>query len=338
MEESSIKNPLQIKFFDRLKKSVSKNISLANEIADVLEISQDGAYRRLRGESVLSMDELVKLCRHYKISPDVIANPDDSSANFYFKNLINNETGFEEYVNNILSDLKKINGANPKQIIYAAGDIPIFHQFQFPDFAAFKIFFWQKAMLNLPSCESKKFTFNNINPKLSELCKNIAEEYIQIPSIEIWHEDTVVSNLKIIEYAWEAGFFTSNEDALLICKQITDMLLSIEKQVEKSSKFITEEKWAVNEGNFTMYQSEFQLTNNHIFVTTGNTKTLYLTHNTFNSMATTNSIFYNETEEWLKNIMRKSLIISGVAEKQRHTFFKKARDKVTELISKISLL
>ena len=78
MAETTIKNPVQVTFFEKLKQSVPQNISLASEIADVLEISADGAYRRMRGESVLSMDELVKLCRHYKIFPEAIANPDDT--------------------------------------------------------------------------------------------------------------------------------------------------------------------------------------------------------------------------------------------------------------------
>ena len=88
METTSIKNSIQLGFFEKLKLAVPQNISLANEIADILEISVDGAYRRMRGESVLSMDEMVKICRHYKISPEIIANPDDTSATFHFRKMI----------------------------------------------------------------------------------------------------------------------------------------------------------------------------------------------------------------------------------------------------------
>lgn len=336
MVSIDIKNPTQVKFFERLRSSVPANISLANEIADILEISADGAYRRMRGESVLSMDELVKLCRHYKISADVIANPDDTAASFIFRKMANDEAGFNEYINNILADLQIINASKPKQIIYAANDLPIFHQFRFPYYAAFKIFVWQKTILNLPSFEGKKFSMSYITPEMSETCRKIAETYTKIPSVEIWHEDTIASNLKLIEYAWDSGLFSSKEDALNICTQISELLVFVEKQAEKSSKFGKEEKWAENEGNFTMYQSELLLSNNHIFVTAGIKKIIYLSHNTFNTMVTTNTIFCNEVENWLKNLMRKSLVISGVAEKQRHKFFKKAQTKVAALTSRIS--
>jgi hypothetical protein len=336
MSETITKNPVQVKFFEKLKQSVPQNISLANEIADVLEISADGAYRRMRGESVLSMDELVKLCRHYKISPDVIASTDNTLATFQFQKMIHDEKGFEDYFKNILGDLQKINASNPKQIIYAAGDLPLFIQFVSPEYSAFKMFFWQRAVLSLSSVEGKKFSASGIKPEMAEMCKRISATYIQIPSVEIWHQDTIASNLNLIEFAWESGMFASKEDALRICKELSGMLALVEKHAEKASKFREEGKWAENEGNFTMYQSEFVLMNNHIFVTAGSAKILYLTHNTFNSMATTNSVFCCETEEWLKNLIRKSTQISGVGEKQRHKFFKISQEKISSLVSRIS--
>lgn len=336
MAENTLKNPVQLNFFEKLKQSVPPNISLANEIADLLEISVDGAYRRMRGESILSIDEMAKLCRHYKISPDTISSSDDTSATFHFRKMIHDEQGFQDYIKNILSDLQKINASQPKQIIYAAGDLPMFTQFLSPEFSAFKMFFWQRSVLNLPVMEGKKFSASAVRPEAAEMCKRISDAYMQIPSLEIWHQDTIASNLNLIEFGWESGMFATKEDALTICKKLSDILVLVEKNAEKSSKFREEGKWAENEGNFTMYQSEFVLMNNHIFVTAGQAKILYLTHNTFNSMSTTNSVFCCETEEWLKNLIRKSAQISGTGEKQRHKFFQHSQNKVAALVSRIN--
>lgn len=337
MAENTIKNPVQQKFFEKLKQVIPGNISFANEIADILEISVDGAYRRMRGESVLGMDELAKLCKHYQIPPDVFISSDETAtAAFHYRKMIYDESGFADYIKNILSDLTRINAANPKQIIYASADLPLFIQFTSPEYSAFKTFFWQKAMLNIPSLEGKKFSVPVIRPEMAEMCKRISDLYIQIPSIEIWHDDTVLSNLKLVEFAWESGMFSSKDDALLVCNKLSEMVALAEKWAAKSSKFREEGKWAENEGNFTMYQSEFVLTNNHIFVSAGNTKILYLTLHTFNSIATTNSLFCAETDEWLKNIIRKSARISGEGEKQRHQFFKSSQGKIANLVSRIS--
>lgn len=335
MEESAKKNPVQVKFFEKLKQSVSQNVSLANDIADILGISNDGAYRRMRGESVLSMDELAKLCKYYRLSPDIITNTDETSATFFF-HMINNEKGVEDYFKNILNDLRKINSCQTRQIIYAAGDLPLFMQFLSPEYSAFKMFFWQRAVISLNSMEGKKFSVSEIKPETTEMCKMISEVYNKIPSVEIWHQDTIASNLNLIEFAWESGMFATKDDAVLICKKLSEILALIEKHAEKSSKFSDENRWLENEGNFTMYQSEFVLMNNHIFVNAGNTNILYLTHNTFNSMSTTNAVFCNETNEWLKNLIRKSTLISGVGEKQRHRFFRISQEKIASLVSRIS--
>ena len=336
MKESATKNSIQLKFYEKLKQSVPHNVSLANDIADILEISADGAYRRMRGESILSVDELARLCCHYKISPEFLGEVNETSATFHFQKMISDEKGFEDYIKNIYNDLQKIKASNPKHIVYAAGDLPVFWQFVSPEFSEFKMFFWKKAVLNLASVEGTKFTVSDIKPEMLELCKKISELYVQIPSTEIWHQDTIASNLNLIDFAWQSGLFETKEDALMICKKLSEVLTHIEKQAAKSSKFIAEEKWVQNEGNFTMFQSEFVLMNNHIFVTAGGSKFLYLTYNTFNSIVTTNAVFCDENEEWLKNIIRKSTQISGVGEKQRYQFFKISQEKISTLISRIS--
>jgi hypothetical protein len=54
-------------------------------------------------------------------------------------------------------------------------------------------------------------------------------------------------------------------------------------------------------------------------------------------MTTTNTLFVNEAEEWLKNLIKKSIQISGVGEKQRNQYFKKLYDKLENTRNKIEL-
>src|SRR5688572_39817 len=108
MKENSPKNPIQVRFFDRIKQSISSSVSLAADLSELLELSQDGVYRRMRGETVLSMDELVKVCNHYRISPDTIVSTEDNTATFQFRRMNKFETGLEEYLSSLLKDLLRI--------------------------------------------------------------------------------------------------------------------------------------------------------------------------------------------------------------------------------------
>ena len=119
MQETEPKNPVQVRFFEQIKASAGSNVSLAADLSDLLELSQDGIYRRMRGETVLSMDELVTICTHYKISPDMIGSVNDNTATFQFRKLDKNEGGLEEYLSSMLNDLKRIQAAPNPPIFFS---------------------------------------------------------------------------------------------------------------------------------------------------------------------------------------------------------------------------
>ena len=52
----------QKQFFEEVRKKLPHNLSLVDIICNELGISSDSAYRRIRGESSLSLDEAKKLC------------------------------------------------------------------------------------------------------------------------------------------------------------------------------------------------------------------------------------------------------------------------------------
>lgn len=326
--------PAQIEFIQRIRQAIPPSLSLVDELADLLQVSTDSAYRRIRGETALTFDEVILLCNHFKISFDSFTSSSAGTVTFNY-NPSNKENSFEKYFTNILNDLKKIQTFEQKQIIFAAEDIPIFHHFKFPELTAFKIFYWNKSILNSGDMEGQKFDPSVVDPEMVRTAREILDTYVSIPSIEIWSDDTVNSTLKQIEFYWEAGIFRSKEDALNVCSQVEAMVADIKRYAELGTKFIREENKAQNENNFVLYNSELMIGNNCILVTMGNAKVTYLSHNTFNAMATTHTGFCNDTEGWLKNLMRKSILISGVSEKQRYQFFRKIEEKLQQLRNSI---
>lgn len=328
-KEVEIKNnTAQLHFIGRVKEVVPPNHSFVDELADLLQVSNDSAYRRIRGETALSIDEVVTLCNHYKISFDSFSKQNRGSVTFNCNSLDNQESSLQNYLSGILNDLRKIQSFDQKEIIYAAEDIPIFHNFAFPELTAFKLFYWNRSMLNVSSVENSKFDFSAINNDFVSMVKQIYETYIEIPSVEIWTEETVSSLIKQIQFYWDSGLFKNKADALLVVEQIGLMLQQIEKQAAASSK--------KSENNFTLYNSELMIGNNTILVTMNTVKASYLSYHSFNSMITTNLNFCNETEGWLKNLIKKSTLLSGVSEKQRYQFFNKKQEIVKKLKEHIS--
>jgi hypothetical protein len=336
---SANERTVQSEFLQRLKQSIPANHSLVDELADLLEVSTDSAYRRIRGETALTIDEVSRICSHYRLPFDYagVQSGKGNSVTFSYNHLSEKPESFEIYLNNILADMRRIKSTENKEIIFAAEDVPIFHHFSFPRLTSFKLFYWSRSILNSTALEGKQFDPHAVPEKLIEIVKEIYDLYLHVPSIEIWSEDTLNSTLKQVEYYWESGLFKNKEDMLDVLSDISQMIKRIEWQATHSTKFRGEVPGASSIQNYTLYNSELMIGNNCILVKSGESRNTYISHNTFNAMVTTNSNFCDETENWLRNLIKKSIPISGVSEKQRFRFFKMMNDKIAKIQDKIAV-
>ena len=55
---------LQQELFQLIKTRLPSEASVADEVAKLLEISSDSAYRRMRGEKQITFEELYKIAMH----------------------------------------------------------------------------------------------------------------------------------------------------------------------------------------------------------------------------------------------------------------------------------
>jgi hypothetical protein len=115
-----------------------------------------------------------------------------------------------------------------------------------------------------------------------------------------------------------------------MCAEVRAMVERLQNNAEKKSKLPSGQE------NFTFYQSEIMIGNNTILVSAGSSKVAYISHHTFNVMTTTNPSFLAEDEAWLNNLMKRSVLISGVSEKQRNQFFRVFHNKLDDLEASIT--
>ena len=322
----------QIKFLEKLEDLIPSNISLANELTDLLGISTDSAYRRLRGKTSLTFDEIIKICLNYKISFDSFMSLESGNVTFNYTLMDEKEASFENYLLSLRKDMKIISAAKQRQVVYACEDITLFHQFHFPLISSFKMFYWMKSIMNIPALQGQKFDFSLVSPEFIKLGEEIYGYYCNIPSIEIWTDTTIQSTIKQIAYYWSSGIFQNENDAIGVCESLRQELLYIQEQAELGCKYLGNQRNLENNNNFVLYFSDIEITTNCVLVKVGETKSVYLGHLSFNTMSTSDKVYCDETEMWLNNLIKKSIPISGVSEKHRYQFFKKSNSQIDELI------
>ena len=132
---------LQTAFLKQIKNLLPSHLALVDAIAEQLNLSNDSAYRRIRGEKHLTFDEIQILASYYKISLDSFLHLQNDSLIFWGKNIDRKQFDFENYLQGIVSQLEFFMPAREKQMYSLNKDIPIFHHFMFPELGSIQMLF-----------------------------------------------------------------------------------------------------------------------------------------------------------------------------------------------------
>ncbi|MCX6269529.1 MAG: hypothetical protein NTW16_19610 [Bacteroidetes bacterium] len=323
--------------FQSIRSKLAPNLSFVHELSELLEISYDSAYRRIRGEKELTLEEMKTICFRYEISVDALFN--FQSNHVIFNSLAIGENGFniENWLQSLLGAIKRIHASKQREIIYAAKDIPVFYYFEFPEIAAFKIYFWNKALIPASGYENKTLTLE-APEGLYETGRQLLSHYIKIPTTEIWSEETISSVLRQIEYCYVSGFFKQTDDVFRLCDVLEAWLNHVQSQAEQGVQYLHGNSPEGIENSFKLFHNEVLVTDNTILVKTDGQKTCYNTYNVINQLITTNPVFCDQVENSLRNLMRNSTMISGTSAKERYRFFNSLHDKVKALRTRIERL
>ena len=117
--------------FNRFFSSTSRitcppHLSFVDEIAEILNISNDSAYRRIRAEKAISFDEIRTLCSHFKISLDQLFALKSNSIIFTGRSADYANFTFDLYLQQMLDQLKYINSFEHREFFLHQQGCPSF--------------------------------------------------------------------------------------------------------------------------------------------------------------------------------------------------------------------
>lgn len=313
---------LQVVFFQYIKSKVPSHLSLVDELADLLEISNDSAYRRIRGEKMIPLEEIAKITSHYKLSVDQLLNLKTSDAKFFSGNYITPEDfNFEMYLQKMLEVLTFLNSFKNKELLHFCKDIVIFYYFPYPELAAFKNYAWMKTILGFPAFAHQSFYCDMFDKVTLELNAKIAKQYSLIPGSEIMNVSNIHTTLYQIEYYKTARKFCSDVELKAIYEQLHRMVDHIEAQAESGVKFMPGEKPSSQSAPYNLYVNDFVTGDNSYLANVDGRKISYLVHSYLNFLSTSDELHTKYHYNFLNNIIEKSVLLSKSGEKLRSGFF-----------------
>jgi hypothetical protein len=319
---------IQQQLFQQVKAALPGHVAVVDEVAELLQLSADSAYRRIRGEKMLTLDEMALLCRKYHLSIDSLLHLNGSSIVFAGQQVDFNRFELEQHLQSILGQLQQLRSFDNCRMFYLAKDVPVFHYFHFSRLAAFKFYAWLKTILHNPVYSNKKFVLGEaVNDSWQQLSTKIINTYSSIPSEEIWSLETINSTIRQIEYCRDAMLFDSEETVQLLYGELLQLVNHIEEQAAAGCKFAPGSK-NENGGEFKLYYNGAILGDNTILMQMGEGRKVYLNHAILNYINTGDEKFCRYTAGSLDTIIQKSALISKVGEKDRNKFFTILRNEV----------
>ena len=318
-------------FFSLIKQKIPENISLVDEIASVLDINYDAAYRRINNKTELSFKEALTLAQHYKISLNNIYKITDEKSILVQKNsnLQSNE-GLESFYLTASKSIHLFSKFKNPEILYAAQDIPLYYLPKNSLLKKFRIY----TTLTLPilKSERKEIPFSEFDFSTSLIFESICfkNAFRKIKCSEIWSDSTIDSALNQIYYCYKINLIDQKE-AIQLCKELKELIIHIEKQA-------AEELWNEDLGiKYKMYYSKLISLDNSILFKSKNIKSLLVPYVPVSYLRIDDEYTCEEVNKFFNAKIQASKKISGDAEVNRKIFFTSMYERIDQLYSQISM-
>jgi hypothetical protein len=321
----------QKRLFDIIRSQIPDQYRIADMVEELLGVSTDSAYRRIRGEKDLSFSELEKLCRRFRVSVDQIlgTNAGQGASFLYASVSMADQPGYIRYIRRLSDTLSALQDTDDCEMFFTAQDIPFYHFLKHTELLFFKLYAWN----DIDSPEQISFrTFcdrldqENILPVYEQMYQS----YMQIPCSEIWTNQTVDTILRLLDFYVETGIFDSKETALRLLNSLSQLLDTVQACA------VNGHKGDRKQTPFSLYACSVDLENNFMLTRHGDRRVCTIKLYTVNSIATDNEAVCRETEKWINALILKSMPVSGrTSGRERFRFFQAAKNKVMELTNKV---
>lgn len=317
---------LQTGFFKLIKERLPAHMSLVHEIAQLLNISSDSAYRRIRGEKTLRFDEIQLLVSHFKISLDQFFQlPSDTY--FFFGDLLEkNKLDIRKTFKSLNEYLSIVLHSYKKEITGCFNDIPFLYSCNFLPLAAFQCYLLEKKLMNGSEAAETKFRVSGYGTLLGQELDKMADAYSLIPSREIWNAGFMDHTLNQMEYCIAKGLFASDSDLNAVRDSMASLIDLLETQSLKKFKTISPKKISEkDEAECLMYINYDLPLSDMVMVESDDLRIVGLQHNIINYAFTSDDYFVKYTRNSIERVINASIRLDTLSPTAHQHFFNTLR-------------
>ncbi len=328
---------LQVELFDQITARFPKKVDAIEALCEILNASRDPVYRRLRGDTLISPDELALLARHFNISIDQLIFGKTDTVVCQFNAFSQRVHNFSDYLENYQANLMRIRALPGAHLYYASAEIPVFSYFYFPELICFKLYVWGRTTWNLKFLHDLKFDFDLVSPHDLRVINSITEQYNAIESTELWSLVIVDNTLAQIEFHLNSGGFRDGKMALRLCDCLLEWSAHLKNMAISGRKMNPGRSSGEHHAPIHILHNEMVYTNNTILVKSETARIFYAALSNPDFITSFDEKLCDHMENWFTTIFSKSTNITLDSERSREWFFRGLNKKIEAVKKRIEV-
>jgi len=307
-------------------KNIPKNIKPVIYLMELLDLSRESVYRRIRKDIPFSVDELTKLALTLNFSLDEIVEGTQRERIYFdlgLKNPSNSADSFSTMLQEYNVYINNLAKAKNSTVFMALNCVyPLFTVF-FPNLFKFHYFKWMvETQDNVP----KNYFSNLVLPQeLSVLQQKVAEEIRDIRNVTIILSPNIsLSIIKDIQYAYQRKLI--NKEDLEILKKDLLKMENFAEDVAKTGK--------LEGGNsqIDIYISIPYINSNTVYLEYDGVSEVHYWIYSNNPMIIRNSEISDIQKKWFLSLKKSSTLITQSNEILQAEFFEMQRKLINKLM------
>lgn len=328
---------LQDQLFEIILSRFARRADAVDQLSELLNLAKDPVYRRLRGDTFLSPQEMGLLARHFRISLDTLIIGQSDNVVFDYNAFSHKITNFSDYLASMNEDFEHIHRMPNAHLYYASAEMPVFTFSLFPELMAFKLYGWGRTTWNMEWLRDRPFSFDLITQPVIRESQAMLLQYLKLPSTELWTAQIVDNTLAQIEYHLYAGGFRDPKDALVLIDRVQDWISHMKAVTSAGCKFNVGENASLGRGKFQLFYNEMVYANITALITSDVGRLAYTAYCTPNFLKSSDHRLCDYTQNWFDIITAKSTPLTHAADKNRDWFFREIAHKVERRKQRILL-
>lgn len=297
------------------------NEKLSAVMIRVLGLSRTAAYKRIRGETALTLYDLKRLKQEMNFSIDQFFLSKYAPTSFQYDALNTTPTSPHDFLINVAQHMKRLTSPKGVNYLYLCNEVPLYHLLQFPLLARFKMYVWNTLNWRIGKNLDRSFdkdTYTDIK-NWDNTVDRILKMYFDYSGKEIWNTLFIDTTIEQVKYMFQSGKLTF-QVANLIVVDLKEMINLLKSFSEQGLKFIKDEP-TVSSAETKFYYTSVNSGSEMIYIESNNVNTVLTGYAIPNLMGNVDPRMTGFSERYINNILEHSINITKANPVQRHEFF-----------------